>query len=315
MFDNLLKNCRLRLFTLLVSSFLSTSLFALTISSQRLGYLKRSAIEQSSTLGVSTEIVQASEVQYPKYVGGEIFDISAKSSLAIDVDTGAVLYEKQPQVSVMPASTSKIITALVSLDVYDLKKKVVVPSFTIEGQVVGLKSGEVISVNDLLYALLVDSANDAAEALARNYPGGRDIFVAEMNLKARNLGLTSSIFLNPTGLDQIGQSTTAQDLVKASFYAMQNPVFEKIVETKNYVIRDENNNVRYRFTNTNQLLGEVDGVKGVKTGKTDGAMENLITYIERGNAKVLIAVLGSDDRFRETKRLINWLFTSYVWGN
>ena len=137
------------------------------------------------------------------------------------------------------------------------------------------------------------------------------MFIAAMNIKAQNLGLKNSVFINPSGLDEYGQTTTAEDLVRASFYAMQNPVFEKIVATKSYQIVNDNGEVKYNLYNINRLLGEVEGVRGIKTGKTDGAMENLITYVERGNTKVLIAVLGSSDRFNETKKLIDWIYSSY----
>lgn len=271
--------------------------------------------DSGSTLGVSIDEKISRLDIYPKYTGGAEIEVLSKSALAIDTESGLVLYEKNSQEPVMPASTSKVITALVALDAYGLDQRIIVPNISVEGSKINLKEGENISVEDLLYGLLVSSANDAAEVLAAYYPGGRNIFIAKMNSKAQNLGLRKSVFVNPTGLDEPGQTTTAQDLVKASFYAMQNPVFEKIVSTKNYNILGLDGNVSHRLYNINQLLGEVDGVKGVKTGKTEGAMENLITYVERGNSKIMIALLGSTDRFADTTKLIDWIYDNYTWSN
>ena len=268
-------------------------------------------IEDSNTLGASIKDSSLDKVNYPRLLGSEIVDIDAKSAFAVDADSGVILYQKNFQKPVMPASTSKIITSMVALDAYELDQKLTVYGVEVEGQKVGFKEGEVLTARDLLYALLLPSANDAAEILAQNYPGGRDLFIAAMNIKAQNLGLKNSVFINPSGLDEYGQTTTAEDLVRASFYAMQNPVFEKIVATKSYQIVNDNGEVKYNLYNINRLLGEVEGVRGIKTGKTDGAMENLITYVERGNTKVLIAVLGSSDRFNETKKLIDWIYSSY----
>lgn len=299
--------------SLLGFSFVFISLFALSAGVNFTNGLKKTPLISEQTLGASSENTPIADNILPKYIGSENINLNSRSALAIDMETGAVLYEKNSREPILPASTSKVITALVALDSYALDQLITVPKITVEGQKIGLNEGEVISIEDLLYSLLVPSANDAAEVLASYYPGGRDLFIAAMNVKAQNLGLKNSVFVNPTGLDEDSQTTTAQDLVRASFYAMQNPEFEKIVGTKKYNIIGEDGEITHRLSNINQLLGEVVGVKGIKTGKTDGAMENLITYIERDNRKVLIAVLGSNDRFGETKDLINWIFESYDW--
>jgi serine-type D-Ala-D-Ala carboxypeptidase (penicillin-binding protein 5/6) len=299
------------LLPLLLVSFLYISLTAIVLN---LGYLrpgKNIDVKGKATLGASVEISEVNNLTYPQFLSGSLIELDARSAFAIDIDTGAVLYDKNSLEAAMPASTSKVITALVAFDAYNLDQKLLVPKVAVEGTKIGLTEGEEITVKDLLYALLVSSANDAAEVLAYNYPGGREMFVASMNLKAQSLGLENSLFLNPTGLDEEDQTTTAQDLVKASFYAMQNPTFATIVGTKHYSIINTDGQVTHNLTNINKLLWEVEGVKGVKTGKTDGARENLLTYIERGDAKVMIAILGSSDRFEETKKLVDWIFSSY----
>lgn len=275
--------------------------------------LSKNEPHSTETLGISTQEPPLVE-QLPKYIGdGTSLEIFSKAALAIDTDSGTILYEKNPQMPVMPASTVKVITALVALDSYNLDQKIITPSVTVEGTKMGLTAGEVISVNDLLYGLLVASANDAAEVLAYVYPGGRNLFVAQMNTKAQSLGLRNSVFVNPTGLDEDGQTTTAQDLVKASFYAMQNPEFKKIVGTKRYNVVGSDGEITHKLNNINQLLGVVEGVKGVKTGKTEGAMENLITYIERDESGVMIALLGSTDRFADTVKTIDWIYNNFSW--
>lgn len=299
------------IFPLLCASFLYISLTAIVLHYSFLRSGKDFDVKGKDTLGISTEISKDASLDYPKFVGGSIVELEARSAFAIDIATGAVLYDKNSLESAMPASTSKVITALVAFDAYDLGQKLLVPKIVVEGTKIGLIEGEEITVKDLLYALLVSSANDSAEVLASGYPGGREMFIASMNLKAQSLGLDSSLFLNPTGLDEESQTTTAQDLVKASFYAMQNPTFAEIVGTKRYSITNADGQVTHNLNNINKLLWEVDGVKGVKTGKTDGARENLLTYIERGKAKIMIAILGSNDRFEETKKLVDWIFSSY----
>ncbi len=303
-------------FFLLVSGFglLFISLFALSMDINYPEGLGDVSYDNEKTLGVNVENYPPLD-QYPKYIGENSIEVLSKSALAIDTESGVILYEKNSREPVMPASTSKVITALVVLDSYSLQEMVTVPKIEVEGSKINLKEGEILSVEDLLYGLLVASANDTAEVLASHFQGGRNLFIAQMNSKAQNLGLRNSIFVNPTGLDEVGQTTTAQDLVKASFYAMQNPVFEKIVSTKTYNIVGINGEITHRFNNINQLLGEVEGVRGVKTGKTEGAMENLITYIERDNTKVMIALLGSTDRFADTTRLIDWIYKSFTWNN
>ena len=239
--------------------------------------------------------------------------LSAQGALAVDLDSGVSLYEKNPDTKLLPASTTKIVTGLVALDSYPLDQIVTIGRKNVVGQKMGLYQGEQISVENLLYGLLVYSANDAAEALAMNYPGGYDAFIVAMNAKAKNLSMINSNFQNPVGLDGLNQVTTAQDLIRASEVAMRMPEFAKIVGTKSISFTDVSGKIKYNLKNINELLGVVPGVLGIKTGWTENARENLVTYIERDGHKVMIAVLGSQDRFGETKELIDWIFVNYNW--
>ncbi len=240
---------------------------------------------------------------------------SAQGVMAVDLNSGITLFEKDADKTLLPASTTKIVTALVALDSFKMDEIVEIGSISIEGQKMGLKKGEKISVFDLLYGLLVYSANDAAEALANYYPQGRDFFIVEMNNMAKRLYLENTNFTNPSGLDGNGNNivSTARDLIRISTYAMKNPVFAEIVGTKEITVRSTDGKFVHKLANVNELLREVPGVLGVKTGWTENARENLVTYIERDGHKIMIAVLGSQDRFGETKELIDWIFNNYSW--
>jgi len=239
--------------------------------------------------------------------------VSAKSVFAIDMTSGRMLFEKMPDRPHLPASTTKMITALVSLDYYPQDMVLEVGNLNIDGQKMNLFYGEKMRVKDLLYGLLVHSANDAAEVLAQNYPGGREMFVFSMNHKARELGLDNTYFVNPQGFDGEGQKTSARDLARVAVYLMQNPVTAEMVGTKEVEVTSIDGLNSHQLVNINKLIGEVDGVMGVKTGWTENAQENLVTYVERDGIKVIIALLSSQNRFDDTKAIIDWIFENYEW--
>ena len=239
--------------------------------------------------------------------------VSAQAVLIVDLNSGVTLYEKDADKKLLPASTTKIVTALVAMEYYPLDKILTVGKVNVEGQKMNLIYGEKISVNDLLYGLLVYSANDAAEVLAQNYLGGRDGFIYAMNNKAKEFYLTNSYFSNPAGLDGNGHYSTARDLVRVSWVAMRNPLFSKIVATKEKTVTSEDGKIVHKLTNINKLLNEEEGILGVKTGWTEEARENLVTYIDKNQKRILIAVMSSQDRFGETKELIDWVYKNYEW--
>jgi D-alanyl-D-alanine carboxypeptidase (penicillin-binding protein 5/6) len=134
-----------------------------------------------------------------------------------------------------------------------------------------------------------------------------------MNQKAVELHLANSNFTNPAGLDDPSHYSTARDLIRASWVAMQDPRFARMVGTKSMTVASVDGKIQHKLTNINELLGVIDGVAGVKTGWTAAARENLVTYIVRNGHPVLIAVLGSQDRFGETKQMIDWIFGNFNW--
>ncbi len=186
----------------------------------------------------------------------------------------------------------------------------------IGGSRLGLSTNDVITVENLLYGLMMVSGNDAAVALAEYIGGNIESFVNDMNEKAQHIGLTSTNFTTPHGLDQENHYTTAYDLAILTDYALHNTTFAKIVKTTNYTISI--NNHSKQLHNTNELLGILDGVYGVKTGFTNGANRCLVTACKHGNLDIICVVLGCDtkkDRTKDSVKLINFIFTNYSMVN
>lgn len=252
----------------------------------------------------------------PVFVGesGE-FSLTAKAVYALDINSGKALFSKNPEDPLLPASTTKMATAMVALAHYNPDEVLTVPKLDVPGQSMGLKEGEKVSVRNLLYGLLVFSGNDSAEVLAFYYPGGRDNFVSVMNALSQSLNLKNTNFKNPTGLDEYLHFSTAEDLVKIASFAIQNPLFSQIVSTSAIDVASDDGRVVHKLVNINKLLGKVPGVSGIKTGKTENAGEALVTLVERDGTGVIIVLLGSRDRFGETERLINWIYENYEWRN
>lgn len=238
--------------------------------------------------------------------------LSANAVYAVDIETGSPLFAKNAREPLLPASTTKIATGLVSLAHYRLDDVLTVGKVDVVGQKMGLVEGEKISVHNLIYGLLVSSANDAAEVLARNYPGGRENFVVAMNQVSRSAGLKNSHFTNPVGFDEYLHFSTAEDLVKLASFAIQNPTFAQMVATPKLNVSSLDGKV-HELVNINQLLGRVPGVLGVKTGWSLNSGESLVALVERDGKRIMISVLGSSDRFGETEKLIEWIFENYSW--
>ena len=248
--------------------------------------------------------------------------LSAYSAIVLDYDSRVVMYGKNEKVWLLPASTVKIMTALVSLEHYqDLEEVITVRNASDAGQDMKLVAGERIRVKDLLYGLLVSSANDAASILAQNFPGGEESFVKAMNQKAFQLNLLDTYFANPTGLDSSEKGeilpdysyTTAYDLARLTAWALKNPIFSQIINTPEITVTDVDGRITHRLFTINELLGRVEGLKGVKTGWTEDAGQCFVSFTQRNNHSIITVILDSQDRFGETKKLIDWAFTNHEW--
>lgn len=252
--------------------------------------------------------------EYPvNKTGVELGGLSAEAAIVMDIDSAVMLYEKNSRERLYPASTTKMMTAVIAIENYPLEKVVGVGKFDVPQYKIGLMEGENISVENLLYGTLVASGNDAAEALASTFPGGRDEFILAMNQKAKELHLLDTQFRNPTGVDEEGHFSTALDLGRLAIYALGEPVFSRIVATQKTSVYSEDGKIEHKLSNINSLLGKLEGVKGIKTGYTEKAGESLVALTERKGHKILTVVLGSMDRFSETENLIEWAFSNHDW--
>lgn len=246
--------------------------------------------------------------------------VSARSAIVIDAQTGIVLYEKNPHLRHLPASLTKLATALTALETCPKDQVVTVNFVESEPNQMGLTLGDTLTVESLLYGLLVASANDAAYALANScsprLSAGQatpNQFVQEMNQLSIRLGMKNSHFTNPAGFDESAHFSTASDLAKLAKAAVANPLLSQIVATKSVVVNDITGVKTYYLENTNELLGEIDGIEGIKTGLTEGSLQDLVTKTKRNGNSVITVVLGSQDRFDETRKLIEWTFANYQW--
>ena len=240
-------------------------------------------------------------------------EVTANSIKIIDFNSFVTLYERNSHQRVPPASTTKIMTALVALEQYQLDNILTAGDIKVEGNTLKISPGEKLTVENLLYGLLVGSGNDAALVLAENFPGKTEGFVWAMNQKAKELKMNDTNFVNPIGLDQDDHYSSAADMASLTMIALRNPIFAKIVSTPEFTITDSSGTINHFFKNTNELVGKIQEVKGVKTGKTDNAGECLITLVDKEGKKVVIAMLGSKDRFNETQKLIDWVYLNFDW--
>lgn len=242
--------------------------------------------------------------QYPVFKSSITPDISAKAIVVMDNDSKVLLFSKNPNLLFSMASTTKIMTALVALDYYKMNDILTIKTENLEGVNVGFKTGEKLFFEDILYAMLLPSGNDAALSLAQNYPGGEDAFVKKMNEKSKLLHLDNTNFADAIGLEDSRDYTTPFDLARLASLALENETFTKIVATKAMEISDVTGKNKYLLKNLNKLLG-ISGVNGIKTGYTDEAGQVLVTSKKEQNHTIIIVVMDSQDRFSDTVKLLN----------
>lgn len=243
--------------------------------------------------------------------------ILSRYAVVYDRSSGKVLWGKDENQKVPMASTTKIMTAIVMIENIGtdrLNEEVTVSkesAITI-GSRLGLGTGDKITYNDLLYGLMLCSGNDAAVQIAISVAGSVPQFAELMNQKAESLGLTNTHFVTPHGLDRDEHYTTALELAKITDYALKNPKIAQVVSTKEYTVRI-NGNTKI-ISNTNELLGYLDGVNGVKTGYTSKAGRCLVTSTSRNGFDIITVVLGADTRKIRTQdsiKLIEYTYKNY----
>ena len=223
-------------------------------------------------------------------------EIAGRSALLVDIKNGNVLFEKNASERKKIASLVKIMTAVIALEHKKPDEKLYVSSRAaqIGENSMGISEGEIYTLEELLYGLILHSGNDAAYAIAEGVAGDATIFVDWMNIKAKELGLKNTYFADPSGLDDSSYST-ATDLVLLTRYSLKNPEFKRVVATVEKELYGQNHKYLYLYNQTN-LLTTYPGVAGVKTGYTQEAGLTLVTYAINNGVELVGAVLGSVDR-------------------
>ncbi len=241
-------------------------------------------------------------------------EISATSAAVIDVQTGRVLYEKNGDEKMLIASLTKIITTIVAIESgVDLNSTVTVSNRASgkEGSSIYLKVGEKQKLIDLLYAVMLRSGNDAATAVAEHVGKTEQKFVEMMNQKAKELGLLGTHFANPHGLDQEAHYSTAHDMARITAYALRNPVFAEIVQTKVKSIPMQGESWDRKMYNKNKMLVRYEGADGVKTGYTKAAGRCLASSATKDGRQIAVLTLKASSDWDDHARLLNYGFQKY----
>ncbi|MEK8127449.1 D-alanyl-D-alanine carboxypeptidase family protein [Paenibacillus filicis] len=238
---------------------------------------------------------------------------SAEAAALVDVTSGRLLYSAKGDKPMRIASLTKIMTAIVAIEHGKLSDmaKVGKNAFGKEGSSIYLKLNEEMNLKDLLYGLMLRSGNDAAMTIAEHVGGSVEGFAHLMNEKARMIGMTNSSFKNPSGLDEEGHYSTANDMAKLTAYALRNPVFREIVKTKVKKAPNPGESWDYTWTNKNKMLSLYDGADGVKTGYTKLAKRCLVSSATRGGQQIAVVTLNDPNDWIDHTRLLDYGFQHY----
>lgn len=245
-------------------------------------------------------------------VAGDIA-VSAEAAVLMETSTGQIIYAHNRDERLPMASTTKIMTALVAIENRAPSMPVTVDSNAVglEGSSVYLRAGEVLTLEDLLYALMLESANDAAAAIAYAIGGGISEFAAMMNEKAVSLGLTNTHFTNPHGLDDPEHYTTATDLARLTAYALHNPDFARIVSTYRHTIPMQDGDGVRILVNHNRLLKQYADIIGVKTGFTRKSGRCLVTAAKQNGVALVAVTLNAPDDWHDHRKMLDYGFTRF----
>ena len=276
-------------------------------------------ITNSNTIIANTED-ELSQEEFKQVINQTTSEpqLNCRIAVAYDRKSGNVIWGKDENKKTAMASTTKIMTCLLVIENYNLNETITISSKAagIGGSRLGLKTNDKITMKDLLYGLMLKSGNDAAVAIAETVGGSVEGFAELMNNKAHELGLENTHFVTPHGLDNPEHYTTAYELAKLADYALKNEIFAKIVNTKNYTVTI--NGYPKTISNTNELLGYLDGVNGVKTGFTNNAGRCLVTSVNRNGFEIITVVLQADTKKYRTSdsiKLIEYVYKNYEYVN
>ncbi|MDL2289465.1 D-alanyl-D-alanine carboxypeptidase [Clostridia bacterium OttesenSCG-928-F22] len=243
-------------------------------------------------------------------------EVTGTSAVLLEVETGRLLYAKNADKQMPMASTTKVMTAILAIENGVLEDVVTISGNAsgVEGSSLYLAIGQKVTLEQLLYGLMLQSGNDSAVAIAEHIAGSVEEFAGMMNAKARELGAENTNFMNPHGLPASGHHTTAADLAKITAYAMQNETFEKIVSTKYHELDLGEGQIRV-IKNKNKVLWDYEGGIGVKTGYTKEAGRCLVSAAKRDNMTTVAVVLDCYDWFEQSMKLLDYGFETYRYYN
>lgn len=236
--------------------------------------------------------------------------VSAVSAILMNADTGEILYEKNAHEKRAIASTTKILTALLTILSGELDKSFTVDSCAIrvEGTSMGLREGDIVTRRALLYGMLLPSGNDAANAAAVSISGSTEAFAEKMNSFAKAIGMNESNFVTPSGLDAQGHYSTAYDMALLTRYALENEIFAEICALSQAKVSFGNPPYERTLYNSNKMLWRYDGATGVKTGFTDNARRCLVSSAERDGERLICVTLNAPDDWNDHTKLLDYGF-------
>lgn len=239
--------------------------------------------------------------------------VNAQAAILIEQNSGKVLWSKNLNQQLYPASTTKIMTAMLALEQLKLDDKITLPEdFTNAGETgLALRGGTTQTVEELLMAMMLYSANDAAQAIAIGTAGSEQAFVRQMNDRAAEMGLSNTHFANPHGLHNDNHYTTAHDLALIARAALNDPEFRRIINTAEFTIKKLNGEEDYTVVNRNDLLSRYDSADGVKTGYTRQAGNCFVGSATKGGMQLIAVVLNSSDIYADASAMLDWGFANY----
>lgn len=254
-------------------------------------------------LRISPPVASVIVDSLPAYLRGRL---SASGVIIVDLESAQTVYADEPKGIRPMASLTKLMTALIVVENHSLDERVeIAPEVaTIRDNIVGLQVGDEYALGDLLTAMLVRSANDAAVALAIHHSGSVDAFVSEMNDRAKSLGLSDTSYVNPTGFDASGQHSTPRDVALLSTFVLRSAAIANRMSLTSGTIHSRSGTV-LSFIHTHQLLRQPNTIVAGKTGTTDDAGQCLMSVIEEDNRRYAVVLLNSDDRYADMQRILS----------
>jgi len=240
---------------------------------------------------------------------------TTQNFILVDVTTNKILLSQNANDRIYPASTTKLITTLTALNIYPLDEIITIDEEYSEGQNMGLKLGEKITVKSLVSALLVYSANDAAYTLAKHHPQGINGFVNQMNLLVKKYNLKNTNFINVDGLQSENHYSSVYDLSQIGRIVIQNNIVKNTVKNTEITVSSVDGSTQHYLSSTDELLKTTPEIEGLKTGWTPEAKGCFVGLINLNGHYLISVVAQSDDRFQDTKNILNWAKQNIYWQN